>query len=370
MPHKEKAKPDGKKPELPDSRLNLCSATRDFNRQVQAARKQEAVKATKSTHSDVSSTGRNADKKKGLSDAQLNMALPGCRTAVSLDSTTDNVDTNQSEPTIGSNKLNSSFSSLSALLFGHEALTSDDLRKACYAQTDEERRIVSLFEFHQERSTGGRNETTQCHSSTSTSSVSEMCLDVTEIRQFTYAAMQIATDDFISCPRLEDDPFPQCLEVEQSNHYQVQDKWYNYLHQARCSCENVQGQSNICNGFQHLQSTLLFDIGTNTNAHFSVPPTQILEAYHTLFAIEKYLKDKFMLPFDDFRQGSDRKKGSIPSDNFRFKEKKCHNSPSAEGSRGSYKPRGLQDNRGIEKTKQETSQFMKKSHEETIEGES
>ena len=164
--------------------------------------------------------------------------------------------------------------------------------------------------------------------------------------------------------------FPRFLEVEQSNCYQVQDKWNNYLHQARRSCENVQGQNNICNGFQHLQSTLLFYIGTNTNTNFSVLLTQILEAYHTLFAIEKDLKDKFISPSNDFRQGSDQKKGSIPSDNFRFEEKKCHNSPSAEGSRGSYKPRGFQSNRGIDKTKQETSQFMQKSHEETIEEES
>ena len=176
---------------------------------------------------------------------------------------------------------------------------------------------------------------------------------------------QPVVNTLISYARLEDDLFSQCLEVEieQSKRCQVQAKWYNYFHQERRSCENVQGQNNICNGFQHLRSMLLFYIGTNTKIHFSVLLTQILEAYHTLFAIEKYLRVKFISP-------SDRKKGRKPSDNSGFEEKKCHNSPSAEGRRGFSKPRGCQDNRGIDKTKQETSQFTQKSHEETIEGES
>ena len=196
VPHIEKVKSEGK-PKLPDSQLNSSGATCDSNRQVEAASEQEAVKETESTHSDVSSTGRTADETKGLSDAQLSMASSGCRTAVSLDSTTDNADTNQSEPTIGSNKLNrSSTSCASGLVSKGKAMRSADLREAYYSQTDEERPIVSHSESQQERSVDHQNETAQCHSSSCSSSISEMHLDVTEIRQFTYAAIRIATDDF------------------------------------------------------------------------------------------------------------------------------------------------------------------------------
>ena len=196
VPHREKVKSEGK-PKLRDSQLNSSGATCDSNRLVQAASEQEAVKETESTHSHVSSTGRTADKTKGLSDAQLSMAPSGCTTAVSLDSTTYSADTNQSEPTVDSNKLNrSSTLCASGLVSKGKAMRSADLREAYYSQADEERPIVSHSESQQERSVDRQNETAQCHSSSCSSSVSKMCLDVTEIRQFTYAAIRIATDDF------------------------------------------------------------------------------------------------------------------------------------------------------------------------------